>query len=994
MRIRATDLNGHSYEETFHLDVTDVANEVRYAAGNEFLAHDNTSGFNGPVSVTPLASGDILIVTAYFESGVGSGFRGQIFDASGEALAPEFEIDLGSGGGGSPDVTSLPSGGFLVVHQGPGSPIHAQLFDSSGAPTGSDILVSTTDGILTTDPSVTVLESGNFVVTWSLHQHEDASDGGPSPWQIVAQMFDGSGARIGVEFRVNSAISGAQVFSDVEALSGGGFAVVWRDSGVQGIKGQYFDATGAKVGGEFTVVSGIPDPRGTELAVLGSGNLVVTWSELIDDSGPVSLFRVMGQIIGSNGAKIGDPIAISMLASDAYEPDHALAAIPGVGFVVTWSGISETTLDPDDRDTWGQLYDDSGAPVNEPFMISERVDDDERMALVGVTESGDLVFAVDRAFVENGAVTSDTWARIFSPVRDNLVGTPGNDLLDGGIGGDTMTGGAGNDTYIVDNIRDEVVEGLSAGIDGVQSSVSHVLAANVENLTLTGSRSIDGTGNALANLIIGNAAANRIDGGAGADTMRGGLGNDTYVVNIAGDVVLDTGGVDTVESMIGYTLDGSIENLTLIGTGAINGTGNAFANILTGNGAANDLNGGLGADTLFGAGGNDTLKGGDGNDTLDGGTGFDAMSGGIGNDLYVVDNSGDSVSEGTDGGTDRVMSSATYTLGSNIENLTLTGAAAINGTGNALANTITGNDAANVLSGGIGADTMQGGAGNDTYVVDNALDRAVELNAADGVDTVQTSVAFTLTGYVENLILAGPGTINATGNAFANTLTGNAQANTLDGATGADSMAGGLGDDTYIIDNAGDVIFEGASAGTDWVRSALSHTLEANVENMILTGATSVNGTGNALVNSLTGNGGANVLDGGVGADTMTGGAGNDTYIVDNSLDRVSESNPADGTDTVQASVDYTLGANIENLILLGAARSTAPATRSPTASPAIPPPTSSTVSPASISCAVARATTPTSSTMPGILSVRHPGKAPTRSRRRWATPSPPMSRI
>ena len=190
LRIRVTDLNGHSHEETFHLDVTDVVNEVRYAAGNEFLAHDNTSGFNGPVSVTPLASGDILIVTAYFESGVGSGFRGQIFDASGEALAPEFEINLGIGGGGSPDVTSLPSGGFLVVHQGPGSPIHAQLFDSSGAPTGSDILVSTTDGILTVDPSVTVLESGNFVVTWSLHQHEDASDVSPLPSQIVAQMFD------------------------------------------------------------------------------------------------------------------------------------------------------------------------------------------------------------------------------------------------------------------------------------------------------------------------------------------------------------------------------------------------------------------------------------------------------------------------------------------------------------------------------------------------------------------------------------------------------------------------------------------------------------------------------------------------------------------------------------------------------------------------------------------------------------------------------------
>ena len=427
----------------------------------------------------------------------------------------------------------------------------------------------------------------------------------------------------------------------------------------------------------------------------------------------------------------------------------------------------------------------------------------------------------------------------------------------------------------------------------MQSSVSFTLGANVENLQLTGTAAINGTGNELANILIGNSAANILDGGAGGDVMQGGLGNDTYLIDDVGELISEAagGGTDTVRSSLSYVLGSNLENLTLTGTAAINGTGNSLANTLTGNAAANLLDGGAGADT---------------------------MNGGLGSDFYVVDNIGDVVGELAAGGTDTVESSVTYTLGANVENLVLIGAGAINGTGNGLANSLTGNSAANILNGGIGADTMQGGAGNDTYIADNLLDRAVETAAGDGIDTVQSSATFILVGHVENLILTGGGTTNGIGNALANNLTGNAQANTLDGSAGADNMTGGLGNDTYIVDNAGDLIFEAAGAGTDLVRSALSHTLGANVENLILTGATSINGTGNGLVNSLTGNGGANVLNGGAGADTMNGGAGNDTYVVDNSLDTVAETSAANGTDTVQASVDYTLGANIENLILLG----------------------------------------------------------------------------
>ena len=134
--------------------------------------------------------------------------------------------------------------------------------------------------------------------------------------------------------------------------------------------------------------------------------------------------------------------------------------------------------------------------------------------------------------------------------------------------------------------------------------------------------------------------------------------------------------------------------------------------------------------------------------SLDGGAGVDAMTGGIGNDTYVVDN-GDVVSEAAGGGTDRVPA-VTYSLATNVENLTLTGTAAINGTGNTLANTLTGNAAANILDGGAGADTMIGGAGNDVYVVDNAGDVVTEAASA-GTDRVDSSITTSLSANVENL---------------------------------------------------------------------------------------------------------------------------------------------------------------------------------------------------------------------------------------------------
>ena len=201
-----------------------------------------------------------------------------------------------------------------------------------------------------------------------------------------------------------------------------------------------------------------------------------------------------------------------------------------------------------------------------------------------------------------------------------------------------------------------------------------------------------------------------------------------------------------------------------------------------------------GADQITGSSGSDTLLGFNGNDTLNGGAGADVLIGGLGNDTYVVDNAGDVVTENAGAGTDTVKSSSTYTLNANVEKLTLAGKVAINGTGNALNNTLTGNAAANTLNGLAGADKLTGGLGNDIYVVDNIGDVVTE-NTGAGTDTVNSSITYTLTVNVEKLTLTGTAALKGTGNGLNNTLTGNTGANILNGGAGNDLLTGGTGTD-------------------------------------------------------------------------------------------------------------------------------------------------------------------------------------------------------
>lgn len=450
---------------------------------------------------------------------------------------------------------------------------------------------------------------------------------------------------------------------------------------------------------------------------------------------------------------------------------------------------------------------------------------------------------------------------------DVLSGLGGNDYLDGGAGDDDLRGGAGNDTYIVDNANDIDRKLIDPGTDLVVAFVNYTLGTQQEKLLLYGKTALNGVGNNLANTMTGNDGANvlsglggtdTLDGGKGIDDLRGGNGNDLYIIDNAREInkTFADAGKDQVRSVVSYALGNFQEELILIGSGAISGTGNSGVNFIQGNDKANTLRGLDGADTLDGGKGNDVLYGGNGDDDLGGGDGNDVLNGGAGKDrLY----------------------------------------------GGAGIDVLNGDDGDDTLQGDAGVDILSGGNGNDIYVLDGSLflgvakDTAADIaiGADPGDDTVAANFDFALelNSGQENITLYGNAALRAQGNDFANQLVARtAQAGDellglggndfLDGGVGDDHLVGGDGNDTYRVDHLGDISAADVDDGIDTVESTISYTLFNNQENLtLLNAAAAVNGTGNGGGNVIFGNTFANVLSGLGGNDQLIGGGGADHLL-------------------------------------------------------------------------------------------------------------------
>lgn len=381
------------------------------------------------------------------------------------------------------------------------------------------------------------------------------------------------------------------------------------------------------------------------------------------------------------------------------------------------------------------------------------------------------------------------WDDIYGPDYKNVIGS-GSVMVAISAGMDSLSDGAMFATAIYgSNVADEI-DGSSSSDEIFALSGDDLVVSGLGDDIVDGAKGID--------YLDGGAGDDFLIGGAGNDTMLGGLGDDNFTVDSKGDVILENEneGNDTVNSYISYTISEHLENITLLGSKAINANGNNRTNTLTGNSAANILNG---------LGGQDTLNG------------------GAGNDIYVVYGDGETILDTA--GTDLVRSYGTWALTASLENLTLLDVAEIDGTGNDLNNTITGNSSDNILEGeagndvlisgagndtldgGVGEDKMTGGTGDDIYFVDNVKDTVAEKTGG-GIDTIETTLvglSIAKLSAIENL------TYNGLRNA---TLVGNTLANILRGSTGNDTLNGSAGNDILLGGNGSDILIGGLGNNT------------------------------------------------------------------------------------------------------------------------------------------------------------------------------------
>lgn len=492
-----------------------------------------------------------------------------------------------------------------------------------------------------------------------------------------------------------------------------------------------FDNDGALRGGDFfelsrpAIVEGNVDNGnygGLDIEKIDGGGYVVTWVGPVANGSQSYLRALYAQVFDANGGALGEAVTILDLPGEIagfplehYVADAELVAQADGSFLVVanvagaFGALAEMVLQRITLETGGHPQ---AAPTEVSLtqvltQLAENTEISTARKIADITVKDDAQGVNELTLLGSDAS--------FFEIIGNAVYLKAGTVLDFETKSIYQVSVAVNDAGVKGRSPDAVSQEIMLTITDINPEP--IIGDSGDNI-LTGSELPDHiygraghdilSGNGGDDYLYGEEGDDTLNGGTGADFLYGGTGNDTYIVDNANDRTFESAneGTDTVRASRSWTLDINIENLVLIGS-AITGTGNSLANTITGTNASN---------------------------TLDGKGGADRMAGGLGNDTYIVDNTKDKVTEYAKEGTDLVKASVSYTLASNVENLTLTGSGKISGTGNTLANVITGNSANNTLDGKAGADKLIGGAGNDRLIGGSGGEKD-KLYGGSGADT-------------------------------------------------------------------------------------------------------------------------------------------------------------------------------------------------------------------------------------------------------------------
>ena len=509
------------------------------------------------------------------------------------------------------------------------------------------------------------------------------------------------------------------------------------------------------------------------------------------------------------------------------------------------------------------------------------------------------------AVIENAKGGSGNDSILGSNTDNVLSGNNGADSIFGGDGNDTMDGGDGFDTCVLNLSRSDYIitpmEG-SFTVQALNSAEGIDFISHIENFKFFDqsilASNLDFVAPSLASL-------NPLDGSNNFSAR------DNITLTFNESIKLNTGFIkiyqDSPDGFIfaTYNVANPGNNLSIVGSNLIINPDNYFMRnteyfIAIEDGAITDTQNNryvglsdynfvtapLVSLNLVGSTSGELLIGDDLDDTLHGLGGLDTMDGGNGSDIYLIG-----------GATEHPAAEINDTGTSGLDELRFTATTA--------------NSTLNLYALDRGIEKAVIGVGT-LASADTTGTTTINLNASlvtNALTMIGNNGRNTLTGTAYNDTIHGNG-----GN---DSLIGNLGNDVIDGGTGIDTMVGGLGNDTYVVDSSTDIVTEGSNAGTDTIQSSVTYTASNNVEHLTLTGSSNINATGNSLNNILTGNSVNNTLNGGLGNDTMIGGDGNDTYVVDSTLDVVTEGSGA-GIDTIQSSVTYTASTHVENLTLSG----------------------------------------------------------------------------